>query len=284
MTLRLGWFTTARGSGSRAMFEAVASAIADGTLDAEFSAVCCNRKPGEDPTTDAFFARVRELSIPLVTVSSVGFRRRAGGERSTPGAPLPPWRAEFDRAVGAAMAPYAFDLGVLAGYMLVFEREFVQRHALLNLHPALPGGPTGTWREVIRELIRTNAAESGAMLHLVIAEVDRGPVVAYCRYALHTPALDTLWATLPADPASLSNEALGATPLFEAIRTLGVVRESPLLVATLREFGAGRLRTSGARVLDASGAPARAADLTAEVDVLVGGQAKAVPHQPGTGR
>ena len=42
MTLRLGWFTTARGSGSRAMFEAVASAIADGTLDAEFAAIVCN--------------------------------------------------------------------------------------------------------------------------------------------------------------------------------------------------------------------------------------------------
>ena len=268
MTLRLGWFTTARGSGSRAMFEAVASAIADGTLDAEFAAIVCNRDPGEDATTDAFFARVRALSIPLVTVSSVGFRRRAGGERSTPGAPLPPWRAEFDRAVDAALAPYAFDLGVLAGYMLVFEREFVQRHPLLNLHPALPGGPAGTWREVIRHLIRERATESGVMLHLAIAEVDRGPVVAYCRYSLHTPALGALWAALPADPATMIDDALDATPLFEAIRALGVVRESPLLVATLREFASGRLRTSGARVLDASGAPAAPADLTAEVDAL----------------
>ena len=251
------------------MFEAVLGAISEGTLDAQVVAVVCNRESGEDAVTDAFFDRVRDASIPLVTVSSVGFRRRAGGERSAHGAPLPAWRAEFDRAVDAALAPYEFDLGVLAGYMLVFGHEFVQRHPLLNLHPALPGGPAGTWREVIRRLIRERATESGVMLHLAIAAVDQGPVVAYCRYALRTPALDDLRAALPAEPATMSDDALDATPLFGAIRALGVLRESPLLVATLREFGAGRLRTSGARVLDADGAPALPADLTTEVDALL---------------
>jgi hypothetical protein len=63
--------------------------------------------------------------------------------------------------------------------------------------------------------------------------------------------------------------------LFAAIRATGVVRESPLLLATLGEFASGRLRTEGATVLDASGAPAVAADLTAEVDARIGGHASA---------
>jgi phosphoribosylglycinamide formyltransferase 1 len=269
MTLRLGWFTTARGTGSRTSYDAIAHAIADGTLDARFAFVFCNRDPGEDAVTDAFFQQVRGAGVPLVTRSSVAFRRATGGARSRPGAPLPSWRAEYDRAVDEALAPYPFDLGVLAGYMLIFEREFVQQHALLNLHPALPGGPVGTWREVIRHLIRARSRQSGVMLHLAISEVDMGPVVAFCRYSLHTPALEREWAALEPLIDTLDDVALDATPLFAAIREVGVVRESPLLVATLREFGAGRLRAEGARVVDASGDPAAAADLTAEVDTLI---------------
>src|SRR5688572_1725339 len=180
MTVRLGWFTTARGSGSRTLYEAVEHAIQDGTLDAQFAFVFCNRDPGEDAVSDVFLQDVLSSGVPLVTRSSVAFRRATGGVRSRAGAPLPGWRAEYDRAVDDALAPYRFDLGVLAGYMLIFEREFVERHALLNLHPALPGGPTATWREVIRRLIRTRSDESGVMLHLAIPETDMGPVLAYC--------------------------------------------------------------------------------------------------------
>ncbi|MFA7297014.1 MAG: formyltransferase family protein, partial [Dehalococcoidia bacterium] len=196
MTLRLGWFTSARGPGSRAMYEAVAEAIAAGSIDARFAFVFCNREPGEDSVTDAFFERVRADGVPLVTLSSVRFRREAGGARSRPGEPLPAWRIAYDAAVEAALAASPFDLGVLAGYMLIFGADFVSRHALLNLHPALPDGPAGTWREVIRHLIRTGAAESGVMLHLAIPEVDMGPVVAYCRYALRGTDLDDEWARL----------------------------------------------------------------------------------------
>ncbi len=269
MTLRLGWFTSARGVGSRAMFEAVAAAIADGTLDARFAAVFCNRDPGEDPATDEFFARVQAVGAPLLTRSSVAFRRAAGGARSRAGEPLPAWRVEYDGTVEAALGGHEFDLGVLAGYMLIFEREFTERHALLNLHPALPGGPTGTWREVIRQLIRTRATESGVMLHLAIPEVDMGPVVAFCRYSLHSPELDREWALIEARLDTLGDDELEAGALFAAVRTTGMVRESPLLIATLREFAAGRLRAEAGRVLDASGEPVAATDLTHEVDALV---------------
>jgi phosphoribosylglycinamide formyltransferase-1 len=252
------------------MFEAVVDAIEAGRLSkTKFGVVFCNRDPGEAPTTDDFLARVRGLDIPLVTRSSVAYRKQVGGERSRPDGPLPAWRLDYDREVEHALAPHPFDLGVLAGYMLIFEREFALRHPLLNLHPALPTGPAGTWREVIRHLIRTRAEESGVMLHLAIPEVDAGPVVAYCRYSLRGPAFDAHWAAIEDRIASLDDAALEATELFAAIRAAGVQRESPLLVATLEEFAARRLAIRDGQVIDASGQPAPPTDLTAQVDAIV---------------
>ncbi len=248
------------------MYEAVSDAIAAGNLDARFAFVFCNRAAGEDEATDSFFARVQADGVPLVTLSSAQFRRSHGGERSRHGEPLPAWRTAYDEAIETALTPHPFDLGVLAGYMLIFGNEFVSRHALLNLHPALPNGPTGTWREVIRELIRGRAAESGVMLHLAIPEVDMGPVVAFCSYSLQADGLETHWAATATDA---SDEALEASSLFAAIRQTGMVRESPLLLATLEAFAGGRRQTDGARVLDASGQAAKPADLTVEVDTLI---------------
>lgn len=264
MTARIGWFTTARGPGSRGMYEAVAGAVASGELDAEFACVFSNRDPGEDETTDGFFELVRSHGHRLVTRSSVRYRRSVGGDRSRPGEPLPAWRTDFDALVARDLEAYPFDVGMMAGYMLIFTAGFVRQHPILNQHPALPDGPRGTWREVIRELIRGGANESGVMLHLAIPEVDEGPVVAYCRYPLRGATLGPLWAELAASGGTdaLDDEALEATPLFAAIREQGMRYEPPLVLATLAEFGAGALRIDGSRVVDAAGAVRHPADLT----------------------
>ena len=266
MTLRLGWFTTARGPGSRSMFEAVRGAIERGELDAEFGVLFCNRERGEAEATDTFLDLVEAQGIPLVTRSSVRYRRAAAGARSRPGESLPAWRLDYDRGVEEALAPHPFDLGVLAGYMLIFEREFVARHPLLNLHPALPDGPAGIWQEVIRALIRARATESGVMTHLAIPEVDAGPPATYCRYSLRGPRLDPLWEELEPRIDRLDDNALERTPLFASIRAEGVAREAPFLVATLAEFAAGRLHIRVGRVTDAAGAPVPPRDVTSEVE------------------
>ena len=142
MTLRLGWFTTARGPGSRAMYEAVAGAIASGEFDAEIACVFCNREPGEDQVTDGFFDLVRTNAHPLVTRSSVRYRHSVDGPLSRPREPLPAWRCDYDRLVDEDLLAHPFELGVLAGYMLILTGEFVARHPMLNLHPALPAVPS----------------------------------------------------------------------------------------------------------------------------------------------
>jgi folate-dependent phosphoribosylglycinamide formyltransferase PurN len=264
MTARIGWFTTARGPGSRGMYEAVAGAVAAGEIDAEFACVFTNRDPGEDEVTDGFFELVRSYGHPLVTRSSVRYRRSVGGKLSRPGEPLPAWREHFDALVAEDLEAHPFDVGMMAGYMLIFTAGFVRSHPILNQHPALPDGPRGTWREVIRALIRGDAAESGVMLHLAIPEVDEGPVVAYCRYPLHSATLDPLWAELARGGGAdgLDDAALEATPLFAAIREEGMRYEPPLVLATLAEFGTGELRVEGARVVDSRGASRQPADLT----------------------
>lgn len=270
MTLRIGWYTT-RGRSSRKMFEAVRDAIAAGTLDAEFAYVFSNRDPGDDPVTDAFFDLVRSQGIPLLTLGSVAYRKAHGGERSKPGEPLPPWREAYDAEVAAMVDQHPADLGVLAGYMLIFTAEYVATHPLVNLHPALPGGPIGTYVEVIRELIRTGSEESGVMLNVAIPEVDMGPVVAYCRYPLRGPAFDA--ARAATDPAA-DDDALEASPLFEAIRAAQVEHESPFLVAALQSFADGRIALRDGVPVARDTAPPL--DLTEDVRARLHSRSKAV--------
>ena len=270
MTLNVGWFTT-RGASSRAMYEAVQDAITDGSLDARISFVFSNRDRNDDPVTDAFFERVDADGVPLYARSSVAYRKTVGGERSSPDQPLPAWRESYDREVGDLIAGHRFDVSVLAGYMLIFTAPFVERFPLLNLHPALSTGPIGTWREVIRELIRTNATETGVMIHLAIPQVDLGPVVAYCRYRIDGPAFAAARHTL-GDPADLDDDTIEASALFTLIREAGVRRESPFLVELLQAFAEGRVGIEGGSAVYQSGRAALPVDLTHEVEARLAGQ------------
>jgi len=267
MTLRIGWYTT-RGRSSRAMFESVLAAIRAGSLDAEIAYVFSNRDPGEDPVTDAFFDLVRSEDIPLLTASSVAFRKAHGGARSKPGEPLPAWREAFDAEVARLVDAHAADLGVLAGYMLIFTPAFVERHPIVNLHPALPGGPVGTYAEVIRELIRNGAKESGVMLNVAIPEVDMGPVAAFARYPITGGAFDVAREASRTTSGEADDASLDATPLFALIREAQVAHEAPFLAAALQAFADGRLRLEGGAVVAATALPLDlSADVAAHVSV-----------------
>ena len=271
MTLRAGWFSTGRGEGSRRLLTAAVEAVRRGELDAEISFVFCNRERGEYEATDSFLDLVESYGIRCLTLSSRRFRKEHGGERSRPGEPLPVWRAEYDRAVLDLVMPYAFDVGVLAGYMLIFTGEAARRHPFLNLHPAEPGGPTGTWQQVIWQLIDRRAERSGVMVHLATEELDRGPPAAYCTYSLRGPAFDGLWAGVEGRSAAEIEASDGEdNALFREIRRHGAARELPLVVATLKAIAAGRVRVEGGRVLDESGRElSNGLDLTEEIDAVV---------------
>lgn len=291
MTLCLGIFSTLNGPGSRAMVAAVADACASGMLpNARVLVLCVDRAEGESVITDAAVAELRsEYGLFVVRTSAFHFERtarraaRVAAAAGDPG-PLAVWRDAW--AASYARELPATDMDLLLGDMWVWGPAMCQDRCGLNLHPALPTGPLGKlWYEVIWDLIEADAAESGVMLHRVVPEVDAGPVVTYCRYPLHRPSLDELWASLPDDPderraliaAERARGRESEHPLFHALRTEGLAREVPLVLATVRGAAEGRvLLVDGAAGDAAKGLMAASSATDAVVTdaggtVLVGG-------------
>lgn len=234
--LRIGWFSSAGGEGSRGLLTHTLKAIDSGRLNARLEFVFSNRARGQRQATDHYFDLVEERGIPLVTLSSYRFRRARGGR---------PWddsaREAYDRAVIDRLDGFAPDLCVAAGYMLIAPL-LCERFPMVNLHPALPDGPIGTWQTVIWQLIEQRASESGVMVNRVTREVDAGPVVSYCRFPLTGNEFSPLWNGVEGCSVDALREELGeAQPLFRAIREASLQRERVLLPETLIAIQRGRL-------------------------------------------
>ncbi|WP_411850161.1 phosphoribosylglycinamide formyltransferase [Stenotrophomonas sp. LGBM10] len=126
-------------------------------------------------------------------------------------------RAAFDAALADALAAFAPDWVVCAGYMRILGPAFVQRFSgrLVNIHPSLL--PLYKGLHTHARALEAGDAEHGASVHFVVPELDAGTVLAQARVPV-----------LPGD----SPEAL-------AQRVLAV--EHPLLIASLRLLVAGRV-------------------------------------------
>ena len=188
--LSLGWFSTGRGEGSRGLLQTVLDAIRRGELDARVQFVFCNREPGEQPGSDEFMALVRSHGVPLITLSSQRLRRQRKARS------FAEVREVFDRQVMALLAEYDPDVCVLGGYMLFTAPEMVERYTMLNLHPALPGGPVGTWQDVIWQVIEDRATEHGATVQVATDDWDKGPTASYVSFPLRGGDFDALWAAV----------------------------------------------------------------------------------------
>jgi folate-dependent phosphoribosylglycinamide formyltransferase PurN len=261
---QIGWFSTGRGKGSRDLLTVAHESIRRGKLKASIAFVFCSREPGDAPGSDQFIELVKSYGIPLVCFSSRRFDRQKKSE--SPEA----WRLLYDREVMKRLEGFHQDLCVLAGYMLVVGSEMCRGYKMVNLHPAAPGGPKGTWQEVIWQLIEEKAASTGAMMHLVTPELDQGPPVAYCTFSLRGEPFDAHWKEVE----GLSIEEIKSrqgeeNALFKMIRQRGVVREHPLVLSTINAFSQGRVRIEGETVVDKSGKPIPGYDLSEEIDRLL---------------
>ena len=247
--LSIGWFSTGRGEGSRGLLSFVHKRLIETGADARISFVFSNRERGEAEGSDQFFNLVDSYGIPLFTHSSSAFRNATGGRFSE-------HREEFDQQVMDKLAGREADICVLAGYMLIVGGKMCRQYPLLNLHPALPDGPTGTWQEVVWKLIESRAAETGAMVHLATEEVDRGPVISYVTVPITGPGFDGHWESLQDKDLERIKKAEGEDyALFQAIRREQYRREPYLLFETLRAVSQGEIAVRGGQVLDGSGAP-----------------------------
>jgi len=248
MTLRLSWFSTGRDEDALNLLAAVLGATASGALDATIEYVFCSRERGEHEVSDRFLDFAAAKGLRVVSKSSARFepelRRRDRAE----------WRLLYDREVLPLVAPFPVDIGVLAGYMLIASPVLHDRFLLLNLHPAKPNGPEGAWEDVMWQIIADREKEAGAMIHLVTAELDRGPTVAYCTFPTSGGAFDALWRQMDdklraASLAEIREREGYGEPLFAAIRAAEFAREIPLLVGTLTMIADGRIRFEDRRVI-----------------------------------
>ncbi len=268
---KIGWFATGRGSGSRALLQAAQDAIAAGRLNAEIEFVFCNRGRGETEATDGFLDMVAGYGLPLVTYSYRDYRNRIGAPQPDPNEPLPQWRIDYDREVMKLLEGYHPDLCMLAGYMLINGPELSDKYDFLNLHPAAPDGPAGTWQQVIWRLIETKATTQGVKIHVAIPELDVGPTATYCLFPIRGGSFDKLWKEIEGKSIAEIKEKQGVeNTLFKEIRRHGTARELPLAVATLQAFSEGKVKiTPEKQVADASGKLIDGYDLTAEIDAAV---------------
>jgi phosphoribosylglycinamide formyltransferase 1 len=266
--LKIGWFSTGRDKAARQLLHAVQNEIGTGGISGKIDFVFSNREPGEFRESDSFFELVRSYDIPLVCLSHRKFKRpgivlpseRESAEQGDAKQARESWRLSYDREIQSRIAKFAPDICVLAGYMLIIGEELCQSYNMINLHPAPPGGPTGSWQAVIRKLLQDKAEKAGAMMHLVTPELDRGPVISYCTFSIRGKPFDQYWRNDDKDT------------LFRLIRQYELSREFPLIISTLKALGRGEINVTGRGLIDARGNSIGGYDLSSEINSMIDSQ------------
>jgi phosphoribosylglycinamide formyltransferase-1 len=269
--LTIGWFSTGRDEAARQLLQIVYRKIQEGDIKGNIVFVFSNREPGENQESDLFFELARTYEIPSICFSSQKFKEPSGSKGNTEGKKLRQWHLEYDRQVMKLLEGFNPDLCVLAGYMLIVGEEMCHRYNMINLHPAVPGGPRGSWQEVIWTLMENKATESGVMMHLVTPQLDRGPVITYCTYPIRGEPFDRYWRELNGRQVSEVKKEQGEqNALFQLIRRQGLAREFPLIVSTLKTFSKGEVRIEDGRLLNREGKPISGYNLSDEVNKAIG--------------
>jgi folate-dependent phosphoribosylglycinamide formyltransferase PurN len=266
----IGWFSTARDRAALDLFDAVLCGIRDGRIRSEMRYVFSNGSIDQNPFVNELRERTRSAEIPFIGFPSSSFlpqdRKRGQEDKAT----LHKWRIAYDREVMKRLAPFPSDCIVLAGYMLIVGREMCSKYTMINLHPALPTGPAGSWQSVIHRLIRTNAEETGVMIHVVTERLDAGPPLAHCRFSIRTGPFRALWEeTRGMDLERLTDRKIEGTRLFREIRRQGFAREIPLLLSTLTKLSRGELRIEDHRVFQGATRLHNGLDLSVEIEAAM---------------
>jgi phosphoribosylglycinamide formyltransferase-1 len=249
--LNIGWFSTGRDQAARQLLQAVRDKSYRGDISGKISFVFSNREPGEAKESDLFFELVQSYHIPLIFLSHRKFKIAI--EKEDLGISKE-WRIKYDREINKKIELFTPDLCILAGYMLIVSEELCQEYDMINLHPAPPGGPTGSWQEVILTLIQNKADTAGAMMHLVTPELDRGPVISYCLFSIKDEPFAGYWRR--------DNKDM----LFRLIRQHELAREFPLIILTLQALSRGEISIKDGRVIDAQGKLISGYNLSGKID------------------
>jgi phosphoribosylglycinamide formyltransferase 1 len=154
--MNIGVFASGRGSN----FQAILSAIELGNLPARVTVLLSNRSDA------GAFEIANTYSIPTVHLSQKQFADEAS----------------YAAAMLGCLRSHDVELIALAGYLKKIPTLVVHefQHRILNIHPALlPAfGGHGMYGHHVHEAVLASGAKfSGATVHLVDEEYDRGPII-----------------------------------------------------------------------------------------------------------
>ncbi|PZL75383.1 phosphoribosylglycinamide formyltransferase [Enterococcus plantarum] len=155
-------------SGNGSNFQAIAEAVAVGTINAELTLLFCDRK-------DAYVVqRARSMSIPVVSFSPKDFESKA----------------LYEGEILHLLEEEQIDLVVLAGYMRIIGPTLLEEFSnrIINIHPSLL--PDFPGLHGIRDAFYGNVRETGVTIHYVDNGIDTGPIIAQEKVTID--ATDTL--------------------------------------------------------------------------------------------
>jgi len=247
-----GIWTTGRDEAALQLLETIHKAVIDEIIPGTISYVFCNRIQGEGSWSDKLLNWCEEHKLPIVVISSSQYEPALRKQN------LEIWRRNFHAKVREKLKGFREQFRVLAGYMLILDPETCGDIPSLNLHPAKPGGPKGTWQQVIWQLMESDADETGVMIHLATPQLDEGPAITYCTFSIRGKDFDPLWNGLK---EKLKSSTLSQiikiegedNALFKEIRKHGLMREFPLIVHTIKEVASGNVQIVNGKVRSSDG-------------------------------
>ena len=141
---------------------------------------------GSGTNLQAVLDAVREARIE-VEIAAVGADRPCHGLERAGAAGIetfvvPPAehadRVQWNRALQRAVASYAPDRVLFAGFMRIVDAEFVEAFAgrIVNTHPSLL--PSFPGAHAVRDALAHGVRVTGVTVHEVVADVDAGPILA----------------------------------------------------------------------------------------------------------
>jgi len=151
MKKRIAVLASGRGSN----FQAVIEAIAAGTIPA-----MCVALITDNPKAYAI-ERAENAGVPVIVIDYASF----------------PSKAEYEKALLAAMKKQKAHLFVLAGYMRILGRAVIHAfpEKIVNIHPALLPSFTGLHGQ--RQAVQYGVKVAGCTVHFVDENLDCGPII-----------------------------------------------------------------------------------------------------------
>jgi phosphoribosylglycinamide formyltransferase 1 len=156
---RVAVLISGRGSNMTALIEAAKAS----DYPADVVLVVSNRPEA------AGLARANSEGVPTIVIDHAAFHDD---------------REAFEHTLDEALRSHRIDLVCLAGFMRRLTPWFVDRWygRMLNIHPSLL--PQFKGLHTHRRALEAGVKEHGATVHLVVPEVDAGPIVAQERVAI----------------------------------------------------------------------------------------------------